>query len=97
MSDIVSDARFRDRLSEIQARLQEGLAKVDPHHRLLGKPVTHRVVAGQTFVIEYREVPRIDESEVLGVKRLIGQDCHCQVTPQTAETLTVRFVIPLTG
>jgi hypothetical protein len=40
-------------------------------------------------------VARIDESEVLGVKRLIGDACHCSVTPQTAETLTVRFVVPL--
>jgi len=85
------------RLDEIQARLHEGLARVDPHQRLLGRPVSYQLIAGQTFEIVYRDVPRIDEAEVLGVKRLIGEQCFCSVTPQTAETLTVRFVVPLQG
>jgi hypothetical protein len=40
-------------------------------------------------------VPRIEESEVVAVKRLLGPHAHCTVEPQTAETLTVRFVVPL--
>jgi hypothetical protein len=34
---------------------------------------------------------------VLGVKRLLRTHCYCIVEPQTAETLTVRFVVPLGG
>jgi hypothetical protein len=88
---------LRARLGEIRQRLQDGLAKADPHQRLQGKPVSYRVIAGQTFEVVYREVPRIDEAEVLALKRLIGQQCFCSVTPATAETLTVRFVVPLAG
>lgn len=91
----VRDPVLRERLSEIQDRLANGLAKVDPHHRLLGRPVTYQVIAGQTFEITYRDVTRIDEAELLGVKKLIGDHCFSSVTPQTAETLTVRFVVPL--
>ena len=54
------------------------------------------VIAGQTLEIVYREVPQID-AEVRGVKRPIGDECFCSVTPSTAETLTVRFVIPISG
>ena len=44
--------------------------------------------------IVYRDVAGIAEAEVLGVKRIIGRGCFCVVEPQTAETLTVRFVVP---
>ena len=91
----VTDPILRERLREIQARLSSGLLQVDPHHRLRGRPVSFQVIAGQTLEIVYTEVPGIDEAEVLGVKRLIGDQCFCSVTPNTAETLTVRFVIPL--
>ena len=56
-----------------------------------------RLIAGQTLELVFSEVPKIDEAEVLGVKRLIGQACYCSVTPATAETLTVKFVVPLSG
>ncbi len=92
----VTDPELRRRLSTIQERLEAGLPSVDPHRRLVGRPVHYRVVGGHTFEIVYSEVPGIDESEVLGIKRLIGQACYCSVTPKTAETLTVRLVVPLT-
>lgn len=95
--ETVTDPALRARLVEIQQRLSSGLEAVDPHHRLAGRPATYRIIAGQTFEITYRDVPSIGESEVLGVKRLIGEQCFCRVSPQTAETLTVRFVVPLKG
>ena len=97
MPDAVTDPNLRRQLIEVQERLQQGLSRVDPHRRLVGRPVTHNVIAGQTLEIVYKEVPKIDEAEVLGVKKLIGQQCFCSVTPSTAETLTVKFVVPLTG
>ena len=86
---------LQDRVAEIQHRVADGLAKVDPHHRLVGRPVTYRLIDGQTFEITYRDVPSIAEAEVLGVKRLIGDECFCSVSPQTSESLTVRFVVPV--
>jgi hypothetical protein len=82
-------------ISELQRRLADGLAKIDPHHRLLGRPVSYRVVDGQMLEITFRDVAGIAEAEVLGVKRIIGEDCFCTVSPQTAERLIVRFVVPL--
>ena len=82
-------------IEEIQRRLTEGLAKVDPHHRLRNRPVRYRMIDGRTMEITYRDVPGIAEAEVLGMKRIIGQECFCVVEPQTAETVTVRFVVPL--
>ncbi len=79
--------------TEIQHRLAEGLARIDPYHRLLGRPVNYRVVDGQTLEITYRDVPGIADAEVAGVKRLIGKEAFCTVTPQTAESVTVRFVV----
>jgi hypothetical protein len=81
--------------TEIRRRLAEGLGKIDPHHRLLGRPVAYRIIDGTMLEVTYRDVPGIAEAEVLGVKRLIGVDCFCTVSPQTAETVTVRFVISL--
>ena len=91
----MKNAGPRERLTEIQARLAAGLGKVDPHHRLVGCPVSYEVIAGQAVEITYRDVTRIEETELLGVKKLIGEHCFCSVTPQTSETLTVRFVVPL--
>jgi hypothetical protein len=82
-------------VTDLLRRLADGLAKIDPHHRLLGRPVSYRVIDGQTIEISYRDVAGIAEAEVLGVKRIIGRDCFCSVSPQTAEQLTVRFVVPL--
>lgn len=82
-------------ISELQRKLADGLAKIDPHHRLLGRPVSYRVVDGQMLEITFRDVAGIAEAEVLGVKRIIGEDCFCTVSPQTAERLIVRFVVPL--
>jgi len=82
-------------IGDLQRRLTEGLAKIDPHHRLLGRPVTYRVIDGRALEITYRDVAGIADAEVLGVMRILGQDCSCSVSPQTAEQLTVRFVIPL--
>jgi hypothetical protein len=82
-------------VASVRARLEEGLPVADPHHRLRGRPVAYRTLGGPTLEIVYRDVPRIEESEVLAVKRLLGHQCYCTVEPQTAENLTVRFVVPL--
>ena len=84
-----------ERITAIQQRLAEGLAKIDPHHRLLGRPLSYRVIDGRMLEITYRDVAGIAEAEVLGVKRILGRDCYCTVAPQTAESVTVRFVVPL--
>src|SRR2546428_2192813 len=84
-----------EQLSDIRHRLADGLAKIDPHHRLLGRPVNYRVLDGEVFEITFRDVAGIAEAEVLGVKKLIGANCYCTVAPQTAESVTVRFVVPL--
>jgi hypothetical protein len=86
-----------DPLQALQRRLADGLAAVDPHHRLLGRPVSYRVIDGKTVEITFRDVAGIAEAEVLGVKRLIGQECFCTVSPQTAEQLTVKFVVSWTA
>jgi len=82
-------------VNDLQRRLADGLATIDPHHRLLGRPVTYRVIDGQTLEITYRDVTGIADAEMLGVKRLIGQECFCTVSPQTSERLIVRFVVAL--
>jgi hypothetical protein len=82
-------------ITELQRKLANGLAQIDPHHRLLGRPVSYRVIDGQMLEITYRDVAGIADAEVLGVKRIIGRDCSCTVSPQTAEQITVRFVVPL--
>jgi hypothetical protein len=82
-------------ITDLQRRLADGLARIDPHHRLLGRPVRFRVIDGRMLEITYRDVTGIADAELLGVKQIIGQDCSCSVSPQTAEQLTVRFVIPL--
>ena len=84
-----------EHVAGIRARLEEGLGSVDPHRRLRGRPVSYHVIGGRTLEIVYRDVTRIEESEVLGVKRLLGRQCYCIVEPQTAETLTVRIVLPI--
>lgn len=83
------------RIEDIQRQLDLGLARIDPHHRLLGRPVHYRLIDGQTLEITFRDVAGIAEAEVLGVKRILGQDSYCTVSPQTAESVTVRFVVPL--
>ena len=80
-------------IGALQRKLADGLAKIDPHHRLLGRPVTYRVIDGRTLEVTYRDVAGIADAEVL--KRIIGQDCSCSISPQTAEQITVRFVVPL--
>ena len=84
-----------DAAADIRQRLVEGLAKIDPHHRLLGRPVTYRMIDGRTLEITYRDVVGIADAEMLGVKRVIGRECFCTVSPQTSERLTVRFVVSL--
>ena len=84
-----------DAITELQRRLADGLAKIDPHHRLLGRPVSYGVIDGQMLEITYRDVAGIADAEVNGVKRLIGRDCSCSVSPQTTEQISVRFVVPL--
>jgi len=84
-------------VATLRMRLEEGLESLDPHHRLRGRQVSFHLIAGRTLEIVYRDVTRIEESEVLGVKRLLRTHCYCIVEPQTAETLTVRFVVPLGG
>jgi hypothetical protein len=96
MSDTIPTTHG-EQIDEIQRRLADGLARIDPHHRLLGRPLHYRVIDGTTLEITYRDVPGIADAEVLGMKRLIGAECFCTVWPQTQETITVRFVIPLTA
>ena len=86
-----------DAIAELQRKLADGLARIDPHHRLLGRPVSYRVIDGRAVEITYRDVAGIAEAEVLGVKQIIGEECYCTVSPQTAEQIIVRFVVPRTG
>ena len=95
VDSLVTDPKLRDRLSALRASLDEGLERVDPHHRLRGRPVSYEVTDGQTLEITFRDVPSIGESEVLGVKKLLGGKSFCSVSPQSAERLTVRFVVAL--
>lgn len=91
----MTDPELRDRIARIQRRLADGLAGTDPHHRLAGHPVSYNVIAGQTLELVYDEVPGITESEIQGLKRVVGEDCFISVAPQTAETLRVRVVVRL--
>ena len=84
-----------DTINDLQRRLADGLAAIDPHHRLVGRPVSYRVIDGRALEITYRDVAGIADAEVLGVKRLLGHDSSCTVSPQTSERLIVRFVVPL--
>lgn len=95
MPQTVTDPALRDRISEIQRRLADGLPRLDPHHRLAGRPVSYHVFGGQTLEIVYHDVPRIESAELAGLQRLLGDQCACTIIPQTAETLTVRLVVPL--
>jgi hypothetical protein len=86
-----------DAAAVLQRRLTEGLARVDPHRRLAGRPVSYRVLDGRTLEVTYRDVAGIADAELQSVKRLLGAECTCSVSPQTAESITVRFVVPLPG
>jgi hypothetical protein len=83
------------RVDDIRRQLDQGLGRIDSHHRLLGRPVSYRLIDGQTLEITFRDVAGIAEAEVLGVKRILGEECYCTVSPQTAESVMVRFVVPL--
>ena len=83
------------RVDDIRRQLDAGLARIDSHHRLLGRPVSYRLIDSQTLEITFRDVAGIAEAEVLGVKRILGKESYCTVSPQTAESITVRFVVPL--
>jgi hypothetical protein len=83
----------REYLREVRRRLEDGLGRLDQHHRLRGRPMTFRITAPRTIEIVYRDVTRIEESELLGLKKVLGTTCYCSVEPQTAETLTVRIVV----
>ena len=95
VSSLVTDPVLRERLSELKGRLTDGLERVDPHHRLRGRPVSYDVTDGQTLEVTFRDVPSIGESEVLGVKQLLGAKSFCSVSPQSSERLIVRFVVSL--
>ena len=95
MSHTITDPVLREHLNNIQKRLAEGLPRVDPHHRLQGRPVSYNVLAGRTLEIVYRDVARIEEGELLGVRRLLGEQCAFSIIPQSAETVIVRLVVPL--
>ena len=85
----------QQRVAAIKASLATGLEKVDPYHRLHGRPVRYQLTAGQTLEIAFRDVPSIGEAEVNAVKRLLGGRSFCSVSPQSRERLIVRFVVPL--
>jgi len=95
MTDPTRPPDITDMVAAVRARLDEGLAIADPHHRLRGRPVVFRTLGGPALEIVYRDVTRIEESEVVAVKRLLGPHSHCTVEPQTAETLIVRFIVAL--
>ena len=95
MPGSVKDRAAQTRLSAIKESLERGLARVDPYHRLHGRPVRYQLTAGQTLEITFRDVPSIGEAEVNGVKRLLGGKTFCSVSPQSRERLIVRFVVPL--
>ncbi|HKA60334.1 MAG TPA: hypothetical protein VKD28_17085 [Gemmatimonadales bacterium] len=82
-------------ISDLQRKLADGLAKIDPHHRLLGRPVSYGVIDGRTLEITYRDVAGIADAELSGVKRVIGRECSCSISPQNAEHIIVRFVVQL--
>jgi len=85
----------QQRAAAIKESLAAGLEKVDPYHRLHGRPVRYQLTAGQTLEITFRDVPSIGEAEVNGVKRVLGGKSFCSVSPQSRERLIVRFVVPL--
>lgn len=89
-----ADRARQEAAGQVRRRLEEHLPRIDPHHRLAGRPVSYRVLDGRTLEITYRDVAGITDAELGAVKRLIGGTA-ATVSPQTAESVTVRFVIEL--
>jgi len=85
----------QEKANELRRRLTLGVPGIDPNHRLAGRPVTYRVLDGTMLEITYKDVPGIADAEISAVKRLLGVASSCSVSPQTAETVTVRFVVEL--
>ena len=54
MTDLPVPVAQSEQASAIRHRLGEGLAKIDPHHRLCGRPVAYRIIDGTTLEIAYR-------------------------------------------
>ena len=93
MADKGTASREQQYLRDIRRRLEEGIARLDQHRRLRGRRMTYRVSAPGTVEIVFHDVARIEESELLGLKKTIGAPCYCSVEPQTAETLRIRVVV----
>jgi hypothetical protein len=84
-----------DAAAEITRRLADGLARIGAHHRLAGRPVSYRILDGRALEITYRDVTGVADAELADVKRIIGAECACTISPQTAESVTVRVVVAL--
>jgi hypothetical protein len=95
VSDGVRNQAAETRIHEIKRSLATGLAKVDPYHRLRDRPVRFQMTAGQTLEIAFDDVPSIGDTEINGVKKLLGGKSFCSVSPRSRERLTVRFVLSL--
>lgn len=95
MSGGVKSQATDTRILAIRQSLATGLAKVDPYHRLRDRPVRFQLTAGQTLEIAFDDVPSIGDTEINGVKKLLGGKSFCSVSPQSRERLTVRFVLSL--
>jgi hypothetical protein len=95
VGELVTDPALREKLTALKAALLEGLEWADPHQRLRGRPVSYQVLDGRTLEITFRDVPGLSETEVLGVKRILGPTSFCSVSPQSSERLLVRFVVTL--
>lgn len=93
MAEKGTASREQQYLRDIRRRLEEGIARLDQHHRLRGRRMTYRVSAPRTVEIVFHDVARIEESELLGLKKTIEAPCYCSVEPQTAETLRIRVVV----
>jgi len=93
MADRGTASREQQYLRDIRRRFEEGIERLDQHHRLRGRRMTYRVSAPRTVEIVFHDVARIEESELLGLKKAVGAPCYCSVEPQTAETLRIRVVV----
>jgi hypothetical protein len=79
----------------IQQRLAEQLPAADQNGWLAGRQVTITPLDQQTIELVFHDVPQVSEAEVRAVRRVLEMTAFCSVSPESADSLRVKFLCHL--
>ena len=80
----------QEKVMAVRDRVGRGLPKAEYSH-LKDRLTEYELIDERTLVIHFIFVNKVDEGDIRGIKKILGEDAFCEISTYDANHLRVSF------